>query len=135
MSATEAAPTIPARRSLRVARFVATIAGILTLLFGLPWWTIVVASAHWPAPVLAVGTAGFAAALVAFPVLMYVGHGRRHWDWAARAGDTILGVIWVLFAWSVLGNVLRLLLMAVGVADPLRSRVVAVGGCRGVRCR
>jgi predicted MPP superfamily phosphohydrolase len=125
VSATEAAPTIPARRSLRVARFVATIAGILTLLFGLPWWTIV-ASAHWPGPAVAAGTAGFAAALMVFPVLMYVGHGRRHWDWAARAGDTILGVIWVLFAWSVLGNVLRLLLVAFGVADPLRSRVVAV---------
>lgn len=125
MSATEAAPTIPARRSLRVARFVATIAGILTLLFGLPWWTIV-ASAHWPGPGVAAGTAGFAAALMVFPVLMYVGHGRRHWDWAARAGDTILGVIWVVFAWSVLGNVLRLLLMAFGVADPLRSRAVAV---------
>jgi hypothetical protein len=125
VSATEAAPTIPARRSLRVARFVATIAGILTLLFGLPWWTIV-ASAHWPGPGVAAGTAGFAAALMVFPVLMYVGHGRRHWDWAARAGDTILGVIWVVFAWSVLGNVLRLLLMAFGVADPLRSRAVAV---------
>jgi predicted MPP superfamily phosphohydrolase len=125
VSATEAAPTIPARRSLRVARFVATIAGILTLLFGLPWWTIV-ASGHWPGPAVAAGTAGFAAALMVFPVLMYVGHGRRHWDWAARAGDTILGVIWVLFAWSVLGNVLRLLLVAFGVADPLRSRVVAV---------
>jgi hypothetical protein len=125
VSATEAAPTIPARRSLRVARFAATIAGILTLLFGLPWWTIV-ASGHWPGPAVAAGTAGFAAALMVFPVLMYVGHGRRHWDWAARAGDTILGVIWVLFAWSVLGNVLRLLLVAFGVADPLRSRVVAV---------
>ncbi len=126
MSATEAAPTIPARRSLRVARFVATITGILTLLFGVPWWTVVIAGSHWPAPIIAIGTAGFVAALVAFPVLMYVGHGRRHWDWAARAGDTILGVIWVLFAWSVLGNVLRLLLMAGGVADPVRSRVVAV---------
>jgi predicted MPP superfamily phosphohydrolase len=34
-------------------------------------------------------------------------------------------VIWVLFAWAVLGNVLRLALLVAGVADPARSRIVA----------
>ena len=47
-------------------------------------------------------------------------------DWAARTGDTILGVIWVLFVWTVLGNVLRIGLAFGGVADPDRSRIVAV---------
>jgi predicted MPP superfamily phosphohydrolase len=56
---------------------------------------------------------------------MYVGHGSRHRDWAARAGDTILGVIWVMFVWALLGNVLRLALVIAGVADPVRSRIVA----------
>jgi predicted MPP superfamily phosphohydrolase len=39
----------------------------------------------------------------------------------------VLGVVWVLFAWSVLSLVLRLGLAVAGVADPTRSRVVAVG--------
>jgi predicted MPP superfamily phosphohydrolase len=56
---------------------------------------------------------------------MYLGHGPRHLDWAARIGDTLLGVVWVLFAWALLGNVLRAALAVAGVADPTRSRVVA----------
>jgi predicted MPP superfamily phosphohydrolase len=103
----------------------ATVAVIEALLFGVPWWTLILAYAQWPGALTAAGTIAFGGALFAFPVLTYLGHGRRHWDWAARAGDTILGVIWVLFAWAVLGNVLRLVLAAAGVADPARSRVVA----------
>jgi uncharacterized protein len=116
----------PARRALRILRFGLTITAILALLFGLPWWTLLVADARWPTAVVVAGTTVFAAALVGFPVLMYVGHGRRHRDWAASTGDTLLGVVWVLFAWAVLGNVLRLGLLVTGVADPARSRTVAV---------
>jgi predicted MPP superfamily phosphohydrolase len=116
----------PARRSLRVLRFGTTITAILVLLFGLPWWTLLVADARWPTPVVVTGTLVFIGALVAFPVLMYVGHGRRSRDWAAAAGDTILGVIWVMFAWAILGSVLRLALLVAGVPDPLGSRIVAV---------
>jgi uncharacterized protein len=126
VSATEAVQTRPARRSLRWLRFAATIIVILALLFGVPWWTFVGAAARWPAPVVVVGTVLFVGALLAFPVLMYLGHGRRHLDRAAATGDTILGVIWVLFAWAVLGNVAGLVLGLAGVADPLRSRIVAV---------
>jgi hypothetical protein len=102
-----------------------TVTAILVLLFGVPWWSLVVADTRWPGPVVATGTVVFVAALVAFPVLMYLGHGRRSWDWAASAGDTILGVIWVFFAWALLGNVLRVALAVGGVTDPVRSRVVA----------
>jgi predicted MPP superfamily phosphohydrolase len=56
---------------------------------------------------------------------MMWGHGRRHRDWAAVAGDALLGVVWVLFVWSVLGQLLRLGLAVAGVDDPTRSRVVA----------
>src|SRR5436309_2336539 len=121
VAATEAVET---RRSLRWLRFAVTITAILLLLFGLPWWTLLVA-ARWPAPVILAGSVLFAAALVAFPILMYLGHGRRHLDRAAAAGDTILGVIWVLFAWTVLGNLAGVGLGLAGVADPLRSRIVA----------
>ena len=126
MSATEAVQARPARRTIRWARFAVTITAILLLLFGLPWWTLIGADPRWPVAVVVTGTVLFAGALVAFPVLMYLGHGRRHRDRAAATGDTILGVVWVLFAWALLGNVAKLVLALVGVADPLRSRLVAV---------
>jgi uncharacterized protein len=110
---------------LRRYLFGLTISSILLLLFGVPWWTLVLGNAEWPVAVVVTGTVVFAGALAAFPVLMYFGHGGRHWDWAAVIGDTILGVVWVLFAWALLGNVLRLVLAVAGVADPTRSRVVA----------
>ena len=125
MSVGEAVAAAPVRRSLRLLRFVAIITGILALLFGVPWWTLVVAGAGWPVAAVVAGTVLFAGAMAAFPVLMYLGHGRRHRDWAAVTGDTILGAVWVLFAWALLGNVLRLALAIGGVADPLRSRIVA----------
>ncbi len=114
----------PRRRTLRPYLFGLTITTLLLLLFGVPWWVLVMSGAQWPAPVVAVGTVVFAGALVAFPLLMVLGHGRHH-DRAAVAGDTILGVIWVMFVWSILGNVLRLGLLVAGVPDPARSRVVA----------
>jgi predicted MPP superfamily phosphohydrolase len=123
VAATEAVPV--RRRSLRPYLFGLTLTTILALLFGVPWWTLVMAGAHWPAPVVATGTILFAGAVVAFPVLMVFGHGRRHLDWAARTGDTILGVVWVLFVWALFGTVLRLALGVAGVDDPVRSRVTA----------
>jgi predicted MPP superfamily phosphohydrolase len=124
VSASEAAPAVPAGRSLRPLLFGLTITAILALLFGVPWWTLVVADARWPTTVVVAGSLVFAGALVAFPVLMYLGHGRRHRDWAARIGDTILGVIWVMFVWALFGNVLRFALVVAGIADPARSRLV-----------
>ncbi|RZU48399.1 hypothetical protein EV385_0113 [Krasilnikovia cinnamomea] len=106
-------------------RFAATITAITLLLFGVPWWTLLLAGNHWPTAVVTGGTVLFVAALVSFPPLMMAGHGR-HLDWAARVSDTELGVIWVLFAWAVLGNLLRPVLQLAGVADPLRSRLITV---------
>ncbi len=113
----------PPRRSRR-ARFGVVVVVVLALLFGVPWWTLIVAGARWPVAVVVIGTIVFGGALLAFPPLMFLGHLRRL-DWAARVADTMLGVIWVLFVWSVLGNVLRLALLIADVADPARSRVVA----------
>lgn len=125
MSVEEAVPAAPARRSLRPYLFGLTITTILALLFAVPWWTVLIA-ARWPEPVAVSGTLVFVLALVGFPVLMFLGH-ARHRDWAARIADALLGVVWVLFAWAIIGNVLRLALLAAGVADPARSRLVAVG--------
>jgi predicted MPP superfamily phosphohydrolase len=120
----EAVEAEPRRRARRALMFGLTITGILVLLFSVPWWTLGLAGNHWPPAVAVTVTVLFAIALLSFPVLMVIGHGRRHLDWAARTGDTVLGVIWVLFVWAILGNVLRLILAIAGVGDPTRSRVV-----------
>lgn len=99
--------------------FLAVVLVAIVLLFGVPWWALV---SPWPAPVMVAGTVLVAVAAVAFPFLMFVGHGRGL-DWAARVGDTLLGVVWVLFAWSVLGLVVRLVLAVFGVSS---ARLVAV---------
>jgi predicted MPP superfamily phosphohydrolase len=114
----------PRRRPGRVVRFALTIVLVLGLLFVLPWWSLLLAGNRWPAWLIAVGTVVFGVALLAFPVLMFLGHSRRHLDWAARISDVELGVVWVLFVWSILGNLLRLILALAGMADPGRSRLV-----------
>lgn len=114
----------PPRRAAARRRRTAVVTAVLALLFGVPWWTLVVAGG-WPVIVVVLGTLLFGAALVALPVLMFTGHGK-HRDLPSALGDALLGVMWVLFVWSVLGNVLRLILVAAGVEDPLRSRVVAI---------
>lgn len=113
----------PRRR--RSARRIAIVVAILALLFGVPLVTLVASGQRWPLAVVVAATVVFVGTLVAFPWLMFRGHGRGS-DRLAVTGDTILGVIWVLFAWSVLGNVLRVILWAFGVADPARARVVAI---------
>lgn len=103
MTAGEAA--VEPRRSSRALFFVSALVVVLALLFGVPWWTLV-AAPGWPLPVEVLGSVVFVVALAAFPGFMFLGHGRGR-DWAARAGDVMLGVIWVLFTWSVLGTLLR----------------------------
>jgi predicted MPP superfamily phosphohydrolase len=124
VSVGETVETEPRRRPGRALRFGLIVVAVLLLLFGVPWWTLVRAGNSWPGAVFAAGTALVAVAVVAFPFLMFSGHGRHHRDGAARAADTMLGVVWVLFVWSLLGNVLRAVLALAGVADPARSRIV-----------
>jgi predicted MPP superfamily phosphohydrolase len=97
---------------------------ILGILFGLPWWALVASTTDWPAPVVVIGTVLFAVTVIAFLPLMLLGHGRQL-DWAARIADTILGVIWVVFVWALIGDLLRLVLLISGVDNPARSRIVA----------
>jgi len=113
------------RRSRRRWRLIAVVLAIMLLLFGVPWWTLVAGGTAWPTTVVVTGTLLFAAGVAAMPVLMMLGHGHRHLDWAAAVGDALLGVAWVLFAWSVLGQLLGLVLLVAGVEDPARSRAIA----------
>jgi uncharacterized protein len=127
MSDSQTARAEPAAhtRSRRKWRRIAIVLAVMTLLFGVPWWTLLSAGTRWPAFVVVVGSAAFAAAFVGLPVMMRRGHGRSHLDWAAVTADALLGAVWVLFVWSVLAQVLRLALFLFGVEDPARSRVVA----------
>ena len=103
----------------------AIVFAVMLLLFGVPWWTLVAAGTAWPTAVVVTGTLLFASAFAGLPALMMFGHGHRHLDWAAAVGDALLGAAWVLFVWSVLGEVLRLALLVAEVEDPARSRIVA----------
>jgi uncharacterized protein len=106
MTAGEAVQAAPARRFVRPLIFTAALVTVLGLLFGVPWWTLVMAP-DWAAPVQVAGTVVFVMAVLAFPATMMIGHARSR-DWAARTGDTLLGIVWVLFTWSVLGTTLRI---------------------------
>ncbi|MYW96831.1 metallophosphoesterase [Amycolatopsis rubida] len=106
---------------VRRAAFV--VAAVL-LLFGEPW-SVLVLLPDWPVAATVSGTVVFAVAALSFPVLMVLGHGPKQNDAAARIGDVTLGTVWVLFTWSVLTHVLRLILLVSGVDDPARPRIVA----------
>ncbi len=99
---------------------------VLTSLFFLPWWVLLASGARWPVPVVVGGGILCAAAELAFPVVMALGHGRRQLDRAARTADTTLGVVWVLFVWSALGGVLRIALAVAGAGGQQTARAVSV---------
>ncbi|WP_040779293.1 metallophosphoesterase [Nocardia pneumoniae] len=109
-----------------VSRLVLFLA-IPAVLFLLPWWTLVAAPTQGTGPLFWLGTALFAVAFCCLPTSMYLGHGSAQSDAASIVGDTLLGVMWVVFSWSVLGNLARLGLAVAGVGDPARSRIVAAG--------
>ncbi|WP_405865733.1 metallophosphoesterase [Streptomyces sp. NBC_01515] len=103
-------------RLQRLMRYLPLIAPVL--LWAVPCWVLLYTGQHWPLPVALAGTALFVLGLVAMPLAMGRGHGRRQQDWAAIVGDTLLGGSWVLFTWSVLlGILLRLALTLAGVGD------------------
>ncbi|MEU0874908.1 metallophosphoesterase [Nocardia brasiliensis] len=107
----------------RVALFLA----IPAVLFLLPWWTLVAAPSTGAGPLFWLGTALFGLGFAVLPAAMFLGHGPAQSDAASIVGDTLLGAMWVVFSWSVLGNVAGLALAVGGMSDPARSRVVAAG--------
>ncbi|KAA0023661.1 metallophosphoesterase [Antrihabitans cavernicola] len=74
--------------------------------------------------VVALGSALVVAAFVALPLLMMLGHGRRHLDRAAAVGDGLLGTVWVLFVWTLLGLLLRLALSLAGIGSAARISAI-----------
>ncbi|MEU9079591.1 metallophosphoesterase [Kitasatospora sp. NPDC048538] len=113
------------RRRRSAVRRLGVLVLVLVVLCLPPWWTVF-AGAGWPLPVVLGGTAVLAAWMLSFPFLMIAGHGARQSDRAARVADTSLGVVWVLFTWSVLGALADLVLGGLDVGGADRSRAVAV---------
>jgi len=110
---------------LRRLGIAAAIIAVLALLHGVPWWLLVWVP-HWPTGVTVGFTAVTILAALGFPVAMVLGHGPAQRDAAAAMGDTWLGVVWQLFAWSIPGAVALGIAVLVG-ADPVTSgRAVAV---------
>lgn len=97
------------------------------LLISLPWWTLVAAPTQGTGSLFWLGSALAALTFCCLPAAMYLGHGHGQSDAASIVGDTLLGVMWVVFSWSVFGNLARLGLAVAGVDDPARSRIVAAG--------
>ncbi|MGQ4615442.1 metallophosphoesterase [Nocardia sp. R7R-8] len=98
---------------------------IPAVLFLLPWWTLVAATTDESGPLFWLGSTLFLLGFACLPAAMYLGHGPAQSDRASIVGDTLLGAMWVLFSWSVLGNLARAGLTVAGVDDPARSRIVA----------
>ena len=109
---------------LRPLAIGAVLVTVMGLLWGVPWWTLV-AAPGWGTAGFALGTAVFAVAALAMPGLKFLGHRGGH-DGLTVAGDTLIGVAWVLFTWSVLGNALHAVLAASGVAQSGRITAAAV---------
>ncbi|WP_019929472.1 metallophosphoesterase [Nocardia sp. BMG111209] len=100
---------------------------IPAVLFVVPWWVLIGAAAT--GPVFWIGSALFLLACAALPAGMLLGHGPAESDPASLIGDTLLGVGWVLFTWSVLGLLARGVLALAGVHDtagPIAWAVFAV---------
>lgn len=123
-SAASEAQGAPRSRLQRLMRYIPLIAPVL--LWAVPCVVLLHTGQHWPLPVTLVGTTLFALGLIGMPLAMVRGHGRRQQDHAAIVGDTLLGIIWVLFAWSVLlGVLLRLALTVTSLGDGQdRARIV-----------
>ncbi len=105
--------------------FALVAAAVLVLLHGVPWWVLVLAPG-WPGWLFWLGTALLVVAVGLFPVAMVRGHGRRAQDGWAVAGDTWLGVIWIVFTWSVLGGLVDIGLLIAGIPDGPRWVAAAV---------
>jgi hypothetical protein len=108
----------------RLGVFLPVLVAVLLLLHGFPWWRLVLAP-QWPAAVTVAGTVVAVIALVGFPLAMWQGHGKARRDGLAILGDSWLGIVWQLFVWTVIGQLLGLVLALAGVPNPGRSRWVA----------
>ncbi|MDO3645731.1 metallophosphoesterase [Nocardia mangyaensis] len=97
------------------------------VMFAVPWWTLVAAPTGGSGPLFRIGTALCVLGVIGLPLAMFLGHGPMQSDPASIIGDTALGVLWVVFCWSVIGVFVRGVLAVGGVDGRLAAKIVAVG--------
>src|SRR5690242_8494041 len=103
MSDTETLPSTeapPRRRRRRGLTFLRMLVIAIVLLFGVPLLTFVVAPG-WPLAGTLVGVLVVLAAIATLVLGMMRGHGKRGSDRWSIAGDATLGIVWIVFTWSV----------------------------------
>ncbi|MGY0498555.1 metallophosphoesterase [Nocardia sp. FBN12] len=99
---------------------------VAAVMFAVPWWVLVAAPTGRSGTLYRVGTGVCVVGFVGLPVAMFFGHGPPQLDSAAIVGDVLLGVLWVVFVWSVIGSVVRGGLSVAGVKGVRATRGVAV---------
>ncbi|MFE1592957.1 metallophosphoesterase [Nocardia sp. NPDC058705] len=99
---------------------------VVAVMFAVPWWVLVAAPTGRSGRLYRVGTGMCVVGLLGVPVAMFFGHGPPQFDPAAIVGDMLLGVLWVVFVWSVIGAVVRGGLSIAGVKGVRASRGVAL---------
>ncbi|MEV0856160.1 metallophosphoesterase [Nocardia fluminea] len=108
------------------AVFLMVIVLVVAVMFAVPWWVLVAAPTGRSGVRYRVGTVVCGAGFVSLPVAMFLGHGPPQFDPAAIAGDTLLGVLWVVFVWSVIGSAVRGVLRVAGVTGARVTQGVAL---------
>ncbi|WP_446222014.1 metallophosphoesterase [Nocardia sp. IBHARD005] len=96
------------------------------VMFAVPWWMLVAAPTGRSGTRFRVGTVACVLGYLCLPVALFLGHGPPQFDPAAIVGDVLLGVLWVVFVWSVIGSVVRGALRVVRVERIRASRGVAL---------
>ncbi|MGW5918717.1 metallophosphoesterase [Nocardia fluminea] len=109
------------------AVFLMVIVLVAAVMFAVPWWVLVAAPTGRSGVRYRVGTVVCSAGFVGLPVAMFLGHGPPQLDPAAIVGDTLLGVLWVVFVWSVIGSAVRGALRVAGVTGACVTQGVALG--------
>ncbi|MFD3745368.1 metallophosphoesterase [Nocardia sp. NPDC058633] len=80
---------------------------VLAVMLAVPWWVLVAGPTGRSGSWFRVGTAACVLGGVGLPIALFLGHGPPQFDPAAIVGDVALGVLWVVFTWSVIGLVVR----------------------------
>lgn len=96
------------------------------VMFVVPWWVLVAAPTGRSGTRFRVGTVVCVVGYLCLPVALFFGHGPPQFDPAAIVGDVLLGVLWVVFVWSLIGSVVRGALRVAGVERIRASRGVAL---------
>lgn len=115
----------------RLMSFIGVILFVSILLHVIPLWVLILAPS-WPDTVTTIGVVVFVVGALAMPAMLAVGHGKK-FDVRALLGDIWLGVLWQLFVWAVIGEIVNVIAWLAGAPHGLRERYVAVG-CLVVVC-